>query len=156
MILSEVKEALNQISELNFVLPDGSVVPSHFHITEVGQADKHYIDCGGTVRQESKIMFQLFTADDIDHRLQAKKLADIIHISEKHLKLKDAEVEVEYQGDTIGTYSLAFDGQRFQLENKFTDCLAKDKCGIPDKPKKRIRLGDLSAANDCVPGGGCC
>lgn len=158
MKLSEVKQALQHISELKFVLPDGSTVPSHFHITEVGQALKHYIDCGGTVRNESKIMFQLFTADDIDHRLQARKLAQIIEVSENQLNLQDGEVEVEYQGETIGTYSLNFDGTHFHLQNKFTDCLAKESCGIPvSKPKKRIRLGDLTAAsNGCEPGTGCC
>lgn len=36
MKLNEVKEALQQMSDVRFVLPTGTLVPEHFHITEVG------------------------------------------------------------------------------------------------------------------------
>lgn len=156
MKLSEVKDALGQIESLYFELPDGSMVPSHFHVTEIGEVQRRFIDCGGTLRKETVINFQLFTADDYDHRLLAKKLKDIIAISEKHLLLDDHEVEVEYQGNTIETYGLKFNGKHFVLLPTHTDCLAKDGCGIPEK-KPRVRLSELQAqSNECVPGSGCC
>lgn len=156
MKLSEIKSKLPQLSQLTFLLPDGSSVPAHFHITEVGQVTKRFIDCGGTLRDEKSINFQLWEDGDYDHRLGSKKLLDIIQLSEKVLGLEDLEVEVEYQGDTIGKYGLDFNGEAFVLTKTMTDCLAKDKCGIPAQ-KPKVSLGSLSgAASSCAPGSGCC
>lgn len=156
MKLSEVKEALSGIDALYFELPDGSLVPPHFHVTEIGEVQRRFIDCGGTLRKETVINFQLFTADDYDHRLQATKLKDIIAISEKHLLLDDHEVEVEYQGDTIEVYNLDFNGKHFVLVPTQTDCLAKDNCGIPEA-KPKVKLSEVATASGaCVPGSGCC
>lgn len=155
MKLSQIKAALNGLEEIRFVLPDGKVVPAHFHVTEIGLIDKHFIDCGGTVRRESVINFQLFTATDYDHRLAAQKLQSIIELSEKTLALPDAEIEVEHQGQTIEKYSLEFDQGIFRLIAKQTDCLAKDKCGIPVLKPKRS-LASLSEETSCTPGSGCC
>ncbi len=156
MKLSEVKAQLNGLSEISFQLPDGSIVPPLFHVTEIGLITKKFIDCGGTLRNEQMINFQLYTADDFDHRLAPQKLANIIEISEKKLGLGDFEVEVEYQAQTIGKYHLSFDGTHFQLVNTQTDCLAKDKCGITPV-KSKVKLSALPLLNNsCTPGSGCC
>lgn len=156
MLLSEFKRKLEEIQELVFQLPDGSLVPNHFHVTEVGQISKHFIDCGGTVRTEVKVGFQLWQADDYDHRLAPQKLKNIIQLSENKLLLKDAEIEVEYQGNTINKYHLGFDGKVFLLTTTATACLAEDQCGIP--VKKKIKLTDLGSSNEncCTPGSKCC
>ncbi|AWW30623.1 hypothetical protein DN752_11085 [Echinicola strongylocentroti] len=154
MRLSEVKSALNSLERIGFQLPDGSLVPGHFHVTEVGKVTKHFIDCGGTVRNEEVVNFQLWNADDYDHRLHPEKLVHIIELSEKTLGLPDAEIEVEYQGETIGKFGLDFDGTNFILTTKETDCLAKDQCGIPaEKPKVEVSSSQFGA---CTPGGNCC
>nr|WP_299338709.1 DUF6428 family protein [Allomuricauda sp.] len=157
MKLSKIKEKLSNLDRISFKLPNGEIVPSHFHVTEVGKINKSFIDCGGTVRNEEVVSFQLWEANDYDHRLHPEKLVRIIELSESVLKLPDAEIEVEYQGDTIGKYGLDFDGVHFLLTQKVTDCLAKDKCGIPQE-KPRIRLTQLAMAknNGCEPGSGCC
>tara|TARA_R110001592_G_scaffold162584_2_gene395991 strand:+ start:125656 stop:126126 length:471 start_codon:yes stop_codon:yes gene_type:complete len=156
MRLSEIKESLKDMEHVHFILPNGKPVPSHFHVTEVGSIQKHFIDCGGTVRKESVINFQLFTATDFDHRLGAQKLSSIIELSEKQLGLEDLDIEVEYQGDTIGKYGLELINGAFHLTNTQTDCLAKDKCGIPQE-KPRIRISTLqSSESKCTPGSGCC
>ena len=157
MRLSEVKQKLSNLKTIGFQLPNGTLVPRHFHVTEVGKITKSFIDCGGTIRNEEVISFQLWEADDYDHRLRPEKLVDIIELSEKVLNLPDANVEVEYQGETIGKYGLDFDGQHFLLTQKQTDCLAKENCGIPQK-KPKVRLSQLMAseANECEPGTGCC
>lgn len=156
MKLSAVKQQLNQLDKLTFQLPDGSFVPAHFHVTEVGVIDKHFIDCGGTVRREQVANFQLWQADDYDHRLAPQKLLNIIELSEKVLQMPDLEVEVEYQAETIGKYGLEIGKHGFVLTKRFTDCLAKDACGIPPV-KQKVRLGDLgSSDNACTPGSGCC
>lgn len=157
MKLSAVKKALESATEVNFKLPDGGFVPSHFHVTEVGEITKHFIDCGGTVRHERTVSFQLWEANDTDHRLKPKKLSDIIALSEKTLGFGDLEVEVEYQADTIGKYGLEFDGRDFVLVSKQTNCLAEDRCGIPqEKTKVNLSLLILNNPSTCKPGSGCC
>lgn len=157
MKLSDLKKHLVAVTELNFVLPNGTVVPKHFHVTEVGQVTKHFIDCGGTVRTEKVVNFQLWEAGDFDHRLAPQKLNSIIALSEKVLGVEDAEIEVEYQSDTIGKYGLEFEGKDFLLTSKQTACLASEKCGIPGE-KQKLNLVELQRAqkNSCTPGGGCC
>ncbi|MGM0480182.1 MAG: DUF6428 family protein [Bacteroidota bacterium] len=157
MKLSEVKNALENLDEVKFELPNGTMVPVHFHVTEVGVITRHFIDCGGTERLEKVVNFQLWEAGDFDHRLAPQKLKDIIELSEDRLGIGNLEVEVEYQQDTIGKFDLSFSGDHFQLLNKHTDCLAKDKCGIPEEKlnKPMADLGD-NDTNACTPGGGCC
>lgn len=46
MKLSEFKSELQQLNTFAFQLPNGSFVPNHFHVTEVGKVSKHFIDCG--------------------------------------------------------------------------------------------------------------
>ena len=113
MKLSEFKANLTGMTTVSFQLPNGSTVPAHYHITEVGHVQKRFIDCGGTTRLEDRICFQLWEADDVDHRLQAEKLMKIIELSERTLNLPDEEIEVEYQGATIGKYQLAWNGASF-------------------------------------------
>ena len=155
MKLSAFKEVLKTKIAIGFELPDGQLVPGHFHVTEVGQINKRFIDCGGTVRDENVVSFQLWEADDYDHRLHPDKLIDIIELSEKALNIQDLEIEVEYQGATIGKYGLDYKSDNFLLTSKTTDCLAKDKCGIPE-PKLKVAIGDVSGENSCAPGSGCC
>lgn len=155
MKLSEVKNKLNQLETISFQLPNGTLVPNHFHVTEVGKITKHFIDCGGTVRKEEVVNFQLWNANDYDHRLHPKKLVSIIELSEKVLNIEDLEIEVEYQADTIGKFGLDFDGTNFLLTTMKTDCLAKDSCGVPaEKPK--LQLADISEEPCCSPDGNCC
>ena len=59
MKLSEIKTILKKAVQIQFELPDGELVPRHFHVTEVGKVTKHFIDCGGTVRNEEVANFQL-------------------------------------------------------------------------------------------------
>ncbi len=157
MKLSEVKNILENVENLRFELQNGTTVPAHFHVTEVGMITKNFIDCGGTVRNEKVANFQLWNANDTDHRLEPQKLLNIISLSEKILGIEDLEIEVEYQAETIGKYDLDFNGLNFVLVNKQTACLAMDACGVlPTKVK--VSLADLQSATTvcCTPGGGCC
>lgn len=156
MTLSDIKKHLSQLETISFTLPDGSLVPNHFHVTEVGQVAKHFIDCGGTVRQEKKVSFQLWNADDYDHRLHPEKLVKIIALSEEIFNLEGLDIEVEFQGEqTIQKFGLEFKNNTFQLTSLVTDCLAKDKCGIPE-PKQKLQFSDIQAGDSCAPGSGCC
>lgn len=156
MKLSEIKEILAKRESVNFQLENGQVVPEHFHVTEVGVITKDFIDCGGTVRHEKVANFQLWDANDFEHRLKAGKLLNIISLSEQIIGMEDLDIEVEYQSETIGKYDLAFDGDNFVLTSKTTACLAMDKCGIPAKKEKLEMVNLAGDANACTPGGGCC
>lgn len=155
MRLSQIKTILKTVEAVNFKLPSGAYVPEHFHVTEVGLITKNFIDCGGTVRKETVVNFQLWDANDFEHRLKPHKLANIIELSEKVLGIEDFEIEVEYQDTTIGKYDLDFNGNDFVLVNKQTACLAQDQCGIPQE-KQKVNLSEMSNQACCTPGGGCC
>ncbi len=153
MKLSQIKNHLQNLETIGFQLPNGELVPAHFHVTEVGKITKDFIDCGGKVRSETVINFQLWEDSDYNHRLHPEKLVKIIEISEKMFNFDDLEIEVEYQGkETIGKYNLDFDGTNFLLTSKVTACLALDACGIP-KPVIKVAQAVSSC---CDPKSGCC
>ncbi len=151
MLLSEFKAHLEGLQEVTFTKADGSTVAKHFHITEVGQVGKRFIDCGGTVRSEESISMQLWNSVDIWHRLEPAKLKAIIELSEKKLSIGDHPVEIEYQGETIGKFHLGFENGQFKLLPTSTACLATDSCGVP-AVKEIIKKAQAC----CTPGGGCC
>ena len=155
MKLSQAKTILQASENIKFELQNGSTVPAHFHVTEVGMITKKFIDGGGMVRNEKKVNFQLWNANDIDHRLEPQKLLNIISLSESILGIEDLEIEVEYQAETIGKFDLDFNGKNFVLVNKQTACLAMDACGVLPA-KMKVNLKDLQNAPACTPGGGCC
>jgi hypothetical protein len=54
---SEIKTHLANSNELESRLPDGSAVPAHFHVTEVGQISNRFIGCSGKLRKEDSLIF---------------------------------------------------------------------------------------------------
>jgi hypothetical protein len=159
MKLSQLQTALKSMSEVHFILPNGNFVPRHYHLTEIGLSTKSFIDCGGKRHDDKKVVLQLWTATDYEHRLKADKFSNIIHTSLPLFEDQDLEVEVEYQLDTIGRFSLDSDGDNFRLIPTKTDCLATELCGIDSISSKTKRslteLGKKESAV-CTPGGGCC
>lgn len=151
MLLSEFKNYLTSSKNLDFVLPDGTTIPKHFHITEVGQISKRYIDCGGTIRNEQVVSMQLWASIDLWHRLEPSKLISIIDLSIDKLQIEDLPIEIEYQSDTIGKYGLTFKNDVFHLTKTYTVCLAEDACGIPSSEKIKDKIQTC-----CDPKGGCC
>lgn len=157
MTLSAIKSELQKATTIAFQLPNGELVAPYFHVTEVGKITKHYIDCGGTIRSEEVANFQLWEAQDYDHRLHPEKLLNIIELSEQKLGLTDLEIEVEYQmKDSIGKFGLEFDGTHFQLTSKITNCLAPDHCGIPESKMPKVGEWKAKATSCCTPDSGCC
>jgi len=120
---------------VRFVFPDGGRIPAHYHVTEVGQVRKDFMDCGGTVRSSAACVLQTWVAADEEHRLNAGKLDDILQLAAGHFALADLSVEVEYEEEVISQYPLADatieSGELlFHLTTKHTDCLAKESCGV--------------------------
>jgi uncharacterized protein DUF6428 len=132
-------------ASLRFVLPTGEFIPDHFHVTEIGRVEKNFIDCGGTRRQSVSCLLQTWTANDVEHRLTAGKLAKIFKLAAPVLKAADLPVEIEYGPEVAAQYTLdkvdvAPEALHFVLAPKQTDCLARDNCGV----------------NECSNPGCCC
>ena len=153
MTLTEFKAALNGQDNLTFRLPDGSKVPAHFHLTEIGKVHKEFIDCGNTFRTETSVSLQLWYSIDLAHRLKADKAIKIVEMAEQRFETQGLDIEVEYQGATIGKYGLDFNGSTFLLTNKKTACLAGDACGLPME-KVNVALDSLNSC--CDPSSNCC
>ena len=138
MTLSDFKAILaaHPAKNMRFVLPNGKSIPPSYHITEVGRVRKDFIDCGGTVRSSSSCVLQAWVAaNDEDHRLEAGKLAVILQMADKLLTDSELPVEMEYEAPVISQFSVGgsevdSEGIVFHLENKHTDCLAKESCGL--------------------------
>ena len=154
MKLTEFKKILGSLSKINFQLENGLLVPNHFHVTEVGIIRKDFIDCGGEIRNEKIVNFQLWYSNDINHILKPKKLIDIIELSETKFSMENLDIEIEYQSETIGKYNVYFNGKKFILQNKKTNCLAEDQCGIEVR-KPKISLSQVQSSN-CSLDSGCC
>ncbi len=147
MKLSEFKNKLETVEQLQFVLQNGSNVPTHFHITEVGMTTKQFTDCGNTFRIQKTATLQLWTSVDFDHRLEPKKVLSIINSTEKMFEGEDLEIEIEYQLETVSKFGLDFTNNVFVLTNTKTDCLAKTSCGVGDKAK--TKLSELTPEVSC-------
>ena len=158
MKLSEFKNNLEQVENFTIQLPNGTMVPAHFHITEMGLLTKNFIDCGNTIHEEKAITFQVWFAGDLEHRLAPSKVFKIIEASKKLIGDNDFELEVEYQDSmTIGKFGLDFADGKFLLTPKETTCLANDHCGIPaDKMKAVIGEWKPKEVSCCTPDSGCC
>ncbi|HEY4990021.1 MAG TPA: DUF6428 family protein [Opitutaceae bacterium] len=138
MKLSLLKDLLarNAESNVGFVLPDGKAIDPDFHVTEVGHVVKNFIDCGGTARSRETCVLQVWLAsNDKDHRLTAGKLAAILELAKSVVPSDDIDVEVEYEDVSTSQYPIEFvddhsGALRFKLENRPTDCLAREACGL--------------------------
>lgn len=149
MTVTELKAALISHEEktLRIQLPDGAVVPAHFPVTEVAFLKKDFIDCGGTIRHEGKCQLQIWVADDVDHRVAVSRFQKILEHGAPVIPTEALPVEIEYEHPRISQFPLskiATDGESLTLilSDRFTDCLAKEVCGV--------------TADRCQPGSGCC
>ena len=127
----------NQGKGVLLVLPGGEEVPQHFHVTEIGGVRKDFIDCGGTQRVNSTCLIQCWVATDLEHRIETDKFLGIIKMGAKVLAGDFLPVEIEYEAGVISQYPLeevtvTEEAVVLQLTTKHTDCLAKEKCGIPE------------------------
>ena len=162
MKVTELKNELNQLpnAHVRFVLPNGESVPAHAHVTEVARIDKRFIDCGGTLRNDSLCRLQTWFSDDTDHRLTAGKLAKILDKAAPILQTDDLEVDIEHELVHITQFPLnaveiSAGEIILHLIERHTACLALDKCKPASQP-----LSDLNPLKfnfrETQPSSGCC
>jgi hypothetical protein len=141
MNLSEFSSLLVQHREKPFqlLLPRGGAVPVSFHITEVGHVVKKFMDCGGRVHRQETCLLQVWVGEDEEHRLAAGKLLGILGKARFSVLPAHADglpVEIEYEDGMLSQYALTDSSVEegavvLRLEEKHTDCLAKDVCLAP-------------------------
>lgn len=143
MRLHELKKhlAAEPAKQLSFALPDGTLVPAHFHITEAGHVRRDFVDCGGTRRTEESCLLQAWVADDTTHRLTAGKLSAIFRHARGVIPHDDLPVEIEYENPVISqfpvkTAEISGGMLIFRLGSKHTDCRAKERCSTGPDPER--------------------
>jgi hypothetical protein len=162
MKIAKLKNELKKYPDANvrFILPNGDSVPAHAHVTEVARIDKRFIDCGGTLRNDSLCRLQTWFSDDTDHRLTAGKLAKILEKAGPILQSDDLDVDVEHELGYITQFPLdSIDPSPneiiLRLAERHTACLALDKCKPAPQP-----LSDLNPLKfnfrENQPASNCC
>lgn len=164
MKLIELKEHLGKKPDANvrFLLPNGDSVPVHAHVTEVARMDKRFVDCGGTLRNDSLCRLQTWFSDDFDHRLTAGKLLKILDKAKSFLGSDDLEVDVEHEIGFISQFpleSVEISAAEIvlRLTERHTACLALEKCKPavsqpPDFNPLTVNFTEGQAASNCRGG----
>ena len=151
MQLAEFKRALAQHPDKNiqFVLPTGTKVPAHSHVTDVARIEKRFIDCGGKFRTEVSCRLQTWFSDDTEHRINAATLAKILDKAASILETDDLDVEIEYEAPFISQFPISTiesEGTALivHLGIKHTACLAADACGVSAPKSESILFRPLA------------
>lgn len=144
---------------VRFLLPNGEAVPAHAHVTEVARIDKRFIDCGGTLRNDTNCRLQTWFSDDTDHRLTSGKLAKILDMAAPILGTDDLEVDVEHEVGFISQFPITSVEIKeheiiIRLTERHTACLALDKCKPPGRPVSdlnplKFNFRETQSANNC-------
>jgi hypothetical protein len=134
MKLDALKSVLQKYSQTypRFILPNGSQIPAHAHITEIGYTRKNFIDCAGVSDQAETVVLQAHVMGDTEHRLKSERLSKILHLSDRVLPHERLDVEVEYDCCVVSQYPIAEvrsagDHLDIILGNKRTQCLARER-----------------------------
>jgi hypothetical protein len=115
-------------------------------VTEVARINKRFIDCGGTLREDSMCRLQTWVADDYDHRLTASKLAHILEKAHTVLGEHDLDVDVEHDMGFVTQFPLhsveLIGGEAIlNLQGRNTACLAPELCCPPPPQTSVVSLG---------------
>ena len=132
--LQDLQNALEANPERfpRFVLPDGDYVPAHAHVTEVGHVVRNFIDCGGVIGKEEKVLLQTHVGNDTDHRLRSDRLAKILRLGSRVIPSSDLAVDVEYDCCVVAQYPIGeatADGEHLNLmlQHGRTQCRARER-----------------------------
>jgi hypothetical protein len=115
-----------------FVLPNGEYIPAHAHVTEVGHVVRNFIDCGGLMGKEEKVVLQTHVGSDTDHRLGSDRFAKILQLGSRVIPSANLDVDVEYDCCVVAQYPIAEakpDGEHLNLilRRGRTQCRARER-----------------------------
>jgi hypothetical protein len=117
---------------IRFVLPNGNSIPRHAHLTEVSHVVKRFIDCGGVIGHEEKVVLQTHVDGDTDHRLSADRFAKILRLGSEVIPDSNLDVDIEYDCCVVSQYPIAeakVDGRDLDLilQPGRTQCRARER-----------------------------
>ncbi|MGK6351070.1 DUF6428 family protein [Parapedobacter sp. DT-150] len=166
---------------LQFQYAEGKWVDAAYHITEIKQAPITSVDCGGVMNAWTEIIVQLWEpeAADKERAMAVSKALSIADVVEKTLPLNPSGiVKIEFgnsQFDTRQMYPGEFieagENLVVNLIPDATQCKAIGRgdnctttiggdpcCGATEgaATKKKVELVQLTTADVCTPGSGCC
>lgn len=134
MTFHELQLALEQTppSFTRFLLPDGSHIPIHAHVTEIGYVSNRFVDCGGVSGRRESALLQTHVGKDTHHRLKSDRFAKILQLGNRLLPNGGVPVEVEYDCCVVSQYSITAvkrsgDNLDLILGRKRTQCLAQER-----------------------------
>jgi hypothetical protein len=160
MTLLEFKTLLHENRDKLFqiVLPQGDAVPISFHITEVGRVEKTFLDCGGKLHTRKTCQLQVWVGPDVDHRIQAGKMVDILERSSAVVPDDSLPLELEYEAGFVSQFpvdgfSISEDAVVLELGTRHTECLAPELCIVPSTSALPM-VADSSTS--CCGTSGCC
>lgn len=151
MKLSQLNQILEDHPETfpRFVLPDGSQIPPHMHVTEVGHAVRNFIDCGGVIGKEENVILQTHVGSDVNHRLRSDVFAKILRLSRKVVPATELDVSVEYDCCVVSQYPIL--DVKIEDDNLYLILSAnRTQC------RERERRAKLEANSCCGTSGSCC
>jgi Family of unknown function (DUF6428) len=131
-----------------FVLPDGSYVPPHAHLTEVGHVQKNFIDCGGVTGRTESVLLQTHVGSDTDHRLKSGRFAEILKLANRLIPEGEFDVEVEYDCCAVSQYRI----RRVEPADEYFDIFLGQKrtqCRAQERVRQEVGESDCSAAMSC-------
>lgn len=151
MKLHELLAALKESSATStrFVLPDGDYIPAHAHVTEVGHVVRNFIDCGGVIGKEEKVLLQTHVGDDAEHRLTSDRFSKILQLGDRVIPNANLDVDVEYDCCVVAHYPIAAvraEGEHLDLmlQRGRTQCRARER--------RETKMGDTC----CATAAACC
>lgn len=151
MKLSQLKTglALHPEKPVRFVLPTGTAIPPHAHVTEVARISKHFVDCGGVRREDFFCRMQTWHADDTAHRLTSGKLLSILEKAAPLFGELDPEVDIEHEAPFLSVFPVEATTESeaafvIRLGIRHADCLAQDRCGVPSTNFQALTFKPIS------------
>jgi hypothetical protein len=150
MKFNELMSALQKFPTAfpRFVLPDGSYIPAHAHITEVGHVIKDFVDCGGLTGKNESVVLQTHVGWDTHHRLKSDRFAKILQLGNRVLPNEELKVEVEYDCCVVSQYPIA----RIKPAGKHLDIFLgkrRTQCLARERAKQKTTQACCAAAANC-------
>jgi hypothetical protein len=150
MTLRDLQETLAKHPSAfpRFVLPDGDYIPAHAHVTEVGHVVRNFIDCGGMIGKEEKVVLQTHVGNDTEHRLRSDRFAKILRLGNRMIPSADLHVDVEYDCCVVAQYPIA----ETQLEGNYLNLLlqrGRTQCRARERRDAGVGGPCCQAASAC-------
>jgi len=150
MTLRDLQETLEKHPSTfpRFVLPDGNYIAAHAHVTEVTHVVRNFIDCGGVVGKEEKIVLQTHVGDDKEHRLRSDRFARILRLGNRVIRNVDLRVDVEYDCCVVAHYPIA----EARSEGNYVDVMlqrGRTRCRARERREGEVADSCCQAASAC-------